>query len=97
MNELENIIDQLSIIIETLDDKTLNKIYDPMHEIHQSIDRIIRKNSDILTLDTNDDKHTYYVNNLYAKYQLKKLVGDNAHIVVDPAIEIGNIIMVKQY
>lgn len=96
MNELQNIIEQLQEIVDILTPEELHRIVKPMRSINKSLDKIINHSADVLTLSDERDKHTYYVNNMYAKAQLSKLVPQEC-IMISPEIQLGTIIMVKQY
>lgn len=96
MKALENIIDQMIKIIDILTPEELHKINKQVKSINESLNYLIDHSSDVLTLDNDLSKHTYYVNNMYAKAQLSKLVPEH-RIKVSSEIELGTIIMVKQY
>ena len=96
MKALENIIDQMIKIVDILTPEELHKINKQVKSINESLNYLIDHSSDVLTLDNDLSKHTYYVNNMYAKAQLSKLVPEH-RIKVSSEIELGTIIMVKQY
>ena len=96
MKALENIIDQMIKIVDILTPEELHKINKQVKSINESLNYLIDHSSDVLTLDNDLSKHTYYVNNMYAKAQLSKLVPEH-RIKVSEEIELGTIIMVKQY
>lgn len=96
MKALENIIDQMIKIVDILSPEELHKINKQVKSINESLNYLIDHSSDVLTLDNDLSKHTYYVNNMYAKAQLSKLVPEH-RIQVSPDIELGTIVIVKQY
>lgn len=96
MKEIENIIDNMMGIVNELSPAELNKIRKYIDKINDSLYHIIEHGGNVLTLSGELDKHTYYVNNIYAKAQLSKLVPED-RIMITPDVELGTIIMVKQY
>ena len=96
MKALENIIDQMIKIVDILTPEELYKIMKQVKSIYESLNYLIDHSSDVLTLSSDLSKHTYYVNNMYAKAQLSKLIPED-RIIISPKVEIGTVIMVKQY
>ena len=100
-DNISEIIDGMCELIQGLSPAECKRLSDSITKINKNlrevIDQLNRGIDNYIMLDDNPDKHVYYVNNLYAKAQLQKLVPPNANIKVDPEVQIGNIIFVKHY
>lgn len=92
------IIDSMAEIVNTLTPAELDRILKPVRNINKNLGEIVEHlNGNYLLLDDNPQKHTYFVNNIYAKAQLQKITPKGVDIRINPDIELGTIIMVKQY
>ena len=99
-DEIGNIVDSMAEIVNILSPATLNCIIEPVRKINRSLEKIIESMNtgrEYMVLSDNPEEHVYYVNNLYAKSQLQRIVPKGSNIRIDPEIQIGTIIMVKQY
>ena len=91
--QLADLCDDMRQMVDLMDDAMLMKVKKPFDHMMQTIGDAINS----LSVSGDMDKHTYYVNNGYAKVQLQKLLPDGCDIRISPDIELGTIIMVKQY
>lgn len=100
-DNISEIVDGMCELIQGLSPAECSRLSDSISKINRNLKKVIEQlNSGIdnyMMVDDNAENHVYYVNNLYAKAQLQKLVPPNANIRVDPEVQIGNIIFVKQY
>lgn len=100
-DNISEIVDGMYELIQSLTPAECNRMSSSITKINKNLKDIIeqlnRGIDQYMMIDDNPEKHVYYVNNLYAKAQLQKLVPPNANIRVDPEVQIGNIIFIKQY